>query len=344
MALTLTQIEMARTKYATKFDEDFQQLRARVQPYTTVETGVEGERWEFPVIGGTEMREYHDTRHVIEEDDVNFEKRSMRKRKHYNAIPISKDEVADMMNLDYTFARITKAQVAACQRSMDMTALGVVWDKALKKYRLKTSADGGYLGGILGTNYAGEGGLTLKELDLAYTGANLVPVDFTTDGTGVSENLAGTIVDKILFVKQRLEELDVFDPTLKGSINVAISPFVKRLLALYEVRNNADYAFAKLGESGETTFNEYLGVNFIVTNMLPTMTTEDKLGNQIENARMCCVWLSNRVGFGMWKKTEFEMLPVVDKVDVRYRQLVTAHMGCARKDEKSVFVMPMVES
>lgn len=85
-------------------------------------------------------------------------------------------------------------------------------------------------------------------------------------------------------------------------------------------------------------------MNFIVTNMLPTMTTENKLGNQIENARMRCLWLSNRVGFGMWKKTEFEMLPVTDKVDVRYRQPVTAHMGRARKDEKSVFVMPMLES
>ncbi len=182
MALDLTQLEMARTKYGTMFDVEFQQLRSRVQPYTTLESEVAGERYEIPRISDTHMSEYSDTRHDIEESDMTFDKRSMRYRKFYNAISISEDEVDDMMNLDYTFSRVKSAQVAAAARKMDEIALGVIRDGTT--YRLKTAADGGYMGGILGTNYKGDGGLTTVDLDYAdYDGANLVPVDYKTEGT-----------------------------------------------------------------------------------------------------------------------------------------------------------------
>ena len=345
----LTQREMMRTKFHDQYESEFQQLSTRVQQYTTIQTGMEGERFEFPIIGGTEMKEYSDTRHVIEESDVRFAKRSMRYRKFYNAISISKDEVRDMGRYEYTLAHIKQQQIAAAKRKIDEVALGVIKDASTKKYRLKTEADGGYLGGILGTNYAGEGGLTLKNLDLTYASfkagkGNLVPVDYATSGTGVDKAFAGTFLDKLGYVRRRLEELDVFDPTDPESLIVCISPAVKQLICALEMKLNRDYGFSTLGEAGSTTYLSKTGFTWVVSNMLPTMNTENKSGGAVENARMCCAWLKNRIGFGVWDDMEYIIQDVTDKVDVRERSLATGYFGCGRKDEDSVFVLPELET
>ncbi len=356
MALPYSQIEMTRTKYEEMFDVEFQQTRSRVEPYTTVKTDCYGESVEWARMSGTDFLEYAGTRQDIVDSDITFDKRRIFKRKAHNSIPISRDEVADMQKLNYTFERVKTQQVAAAARWFDMVALGVTpimkRDSngklvATRKCRLKTASDPGFCGGILGINYKGEGGLTQTSLDLSYVngvaGKNLVPVDFTTTGTGVSSNIAGTFFDKFYYIKQMLEESEAYNDTESGQICVAISPFVKRILSEYEVSLNHDYGYGKMGENGGTTYNSHLGANFIVSNMLPQMNTTDMNNEAVNYCRMCCAWLKNRVGFGVWKNTEYELVLEPRKIDVRYRQLAVGHVGCTRLDEDTVFVMPMDE-
>lgn len=349
MALDKTTIEMVRNKYSTEWDRDWQQLTERVKPYTTIDPRVAGKYYEFPRIGSTEVREYSDTRQDVQFDDLHFGKRGMRYRKFYNAIPLSIDEVDDMMDLDYSFGEIKRQQVSAAARFMDEVALGVVKDATSGKYRLKQASDGGFLGGILGTNYAGDDGIDSVDLDLTYASyqagnGNLIPVDYKTTGTGVSKNLAGTFLDRLLFVKRRLEEKDIFNGTEKGEICVAISPAIKQALRSLEIAVNNDYGFNKLGEAGNATYNESLNITFIVTNMLPLMDTEDKNGSSVTDARMCCAWLRNRIKFGNWRSTEFSMKDINNKVDMDNYLRVRGKAGCGRMDEDSVFVLPELET
>lgn len=349
MAVDKTQLEMVRNKYGTEWDHDWQQLTERVRPYTTPEPRVAGKYFEFPRIGTTEAKEYNDTRHKVEFSDLTFDKRGMRYRKFYNAIPLSIDEADDMMDLDYNFARIKEAQKPAAARFMDAIALGVVKDATTGKWRVKDkSGDQGFCGGILGPNYGGDDGTDKFNLDTTYASylnrtGNLIPVDYATTGTGVAKNFAGTFIDRLAYAKRLLEEKEVFNGVEKGEICVAISPAVKQLLQSLEIRLNHDYGFNKLGEAGNSTYNESLNITFLVTNMLPTMDTENKDGTAITGARMCCAWLRSRIKFGAWRDTTFTMKDVDDMVDVDNYLRVKGKAGCGRMDEDTVFVLPEVE-
>lgn len=350
MALTMTQIQMARRKYATQFLNDFEQLTTRVRPYmSTLGEAPRGEYYEFPEVGGTEVREYTGTRVTMTEDDLRFGKRGIRYRKFYNVIPISIDEQMDMMDLDYNFGVVKQKQLAAAARFIDATALGVIKDATTGKWRLKTAADGGFLGGILNDGYKGDGGLTVDPLDLTIASykkgeGNLIAVDYKTSGTGVAEALAGTFYDRLQYGIRRLEELEVFNGTEKGEICCAISPAIKQMLISLEMAVNKDYGFSKLGNAGTATYNDALNITFVVTNMLPLMDTEKTTGAAVKGARMCAMWLKNQVCFADWRRTEFTLKDVNDKVDVDHKLRVRGACGAGRKDSVSTLILPEVES
>ena len=350
MALTKTQIDMARQKYATQFLDDFEQLSSRVRPYmSTLGDAPRGNYYEFPEVGGTEVREYTGTRVTMQEDDLLFGKRGIRYRKFYNVIPISIDEQMDMMDLDYNFAIVKKKQLAAAARFIDATALGVIKDTTTGQWRLKTKADGGFLGGILNTGYKGNDGTEEDPLDLSIESykkgqGNLIAIDYKTTGTGVSENIAGTFVDRLYYGKRRLEELEVFDGTEQGEICCAISPAIKQMLISLEIHANKDYGVSKLGDAGSTTYNNALNINFVVTNMLPTMDTVKTNGTAVKGARMCAMWLKNQVCFADWRKTSFTLKDVNDKADVDHKLRVRGVVGAGRKDSISTLILPELES
>lgn len=350
MALTFTQIQMARQKYAKQFLDDFEQLTARIRPYmSTLGDAPRGNYYEFPEVGGTEVREYTGTRVTMQEDDLLFGKRGIRYRKFYNVIPISIDEQMDMMDLDYNFSVVKQKQLAAAARFVDSVALGVIKDATTGKWRLKTKEDGGFLGGILNTGYKGDDGTEEDPLDLSIESykqgrGNLIAVDYKTTGTGVSANIAGTFVDRLYYGKRRLEELDVFNGTEKGEICCVISPAVKQMLLTLEIRNNKDYGFSKLGDAGSATYNDALNITFVVSNMLPTMDTEKINGTAVKGARMCAMWLKNQVCFADWRKTDFTLKSVDDKVDVDHKLRVRGVFGAGRKDSISTLILPEIES
>lgn len=343
MALTNSELEMVRQKFSTEWQHDREQLNERVKPFMTQVTGVEGEYYEVPYIGGTEMKEYTDTRVPMQDSRLLMGKRGMRYRKYYNYIEVSIDEQDDMMNLETSWGLIKQKQKAAAGRMVDMVGLGVVKDG--NAYRLKTEADGGFCGGILGINYTGDGGLTKSELDLSYPTeskrTNLIPVDYATTGTGVSDNFGGTLYDRIGYLKRILSEMDAFDSTSPGEICVAISPAEKQLLAAYEVGLNKDYGFGKLSETG-ATYNEHLNVTFLVTNMLPKMNTETKTGTAVNNCTMCAAWLRSQVGFGTWRDASWTLKTVNGMVDVDNGLRVKGKCGAMRFRDDAVYVLPVV--
>lgn len=345
MALTLTELDMVRQKLSTDWKHDWEQLHERVKPFMTQVTEVEGEYYESPFIGGTEMREYTGSRVKMEESRLHMDKRGMRYRKYYDYIEVSVDEQADMMNIETSWGLIKGKQKAAACRMTDMVALGVMKDKDTGLYRLKKATDGGFCGGILGINYGGEGGLVQKELDLTYPTenkrTNLIPVDYATTGTGVSHNFGGTLYDRIGYLKRILSELDAFDNTSPGDICVAISPAEKQLLSAYEVGLNKDYGFSKLNETG-ATYNEHLNVTFLVTNMLPKMDTVNKANVAVEGCTMCAAWLRSQVGFGTWDDASWTMKQVNNKVDVDYGLRVKGKCGAMRFRDDAVYVLPVI--
>lgn len=345
MNLTKTELEMVRQKLATEWQHDWEQLYERVKAYMTQVTDVAGEYYEVPYIGGTEMNEYNGSRVTMQDSRLNYGKRGMRYRKYYNFIKVSIDEQADMMDLETSWGLIKEKQKAAAAREVDAIGLGVIKDAETKQYRVKTAADGGHLGGILGTNYGGDGGLTQYNLNLEYptegTFTNLIPIDYATTGTGVSTNFAGTLYDRFGYVKRVLSELDAFDSTNPGELCLAISPAEKQLLSAYEVGLNKDYGFSKLAENG-ATYNEFLNMTILVTTMLPKMNTVDKNGSAINDCTMCCAWLKSQVGFGTWKGAEWTLKDVNDHVDVDHGLRVRGKAGAMRFRDDAVFVLPTI--
>lgn len=338
---------MVRQKLDTAWKHEWEQQHERVKPFMTQVPDVAGEYYEVPYIGGTDMIEYTGSRVPMEESRLNYGKRGMRYRKFYNFITTSIDEIDDMMNLEMSWNLIREKQRPAVSRCVDMTALGVT-KSADGKYVLKTEEnDEGYMGGILGTNYTGQGGLQKSNLVLTYPTAgggftNLIPVDYATTGTGVSTNFAGTLYDRIGYIKRKLAELDAFDSTSPGDICVAISPAEKQLLSAYEVGLNKDYGFSKLNETG-ATYNEFLNVTFIVTNMLPEMDTVNKAGGAVKGARMCAAWLRSQVGFGTWRDAEWTLKDVPGMVEVDHGLRVRGKCGAMRFRDDAVFVLPVVQ-
>lgn len=346
--LANTIIEMARVKYAQKWQHEWEQLASRVQPLTTILTDAppKGVYWEFPQIGGTDVHEYTDGRADMVTDQLRFGKRGMKQRKFYNSIDLCIDEVDDLLDLEYNFELIKGKQKAAAARFIDMITLGT--KKGDSEYVVKTTDDEGFAGGILGPGYSGEDGSTITQLDLSYDGfrngtGNLIPIDYATSGTLVAKNYAGTIFDRVGYMLRRLEEMDAFDGSAPGDLCLAISPAVKQMMNAYEAVQNRDYGFSKLVQ-GVPTFNSSLNATVVVTNMLPKMDTEDKSGGAVTGARMCCAWLKSQVGFGMWKDTEWTLKDVPNKIAVDHALRVRGKAGCARLRDDAVFVLPVLET
>ena len=351
MAIELTKelIDLAHTKYATLWEQDWQQTTSRLTPYVTEIPSPQGKYYRFPRIGGTEMHEY-----VSNEESVKFDKLAVgdfgfKPRKFHNEIPLNDDDNLEAYDLMFNLETIRHAQIPAVSRFTDEVIIGSVKDKNTGKYRLKTSEDGGNGGGILGLSYSGEDGSTSHALDLTVESfkrrtGNLVPIDYATSGTGVSEILAGTIVDRMKYIVRRLSENEAFNSVDPSELCLLISPAVAQVLSSLELSINRDYPIGDLGDIGRPVFNRAIGATIIQTNMLPTMDTQTIAGGTVTGARMCCAYLKSQIGFGRWRSTEFRIKDINDKVAMDYYVRVRGAAGCGRKRDDAVFVLPVLES
>lgn len=351
MAITLSQdlIDLAHTKYMPLWNEDWQQAKSLLLPWVTEIAGCEGPYVRFPRIGGTDVKEYSSNSADIVKSSLKHGTYGFKKRKFYNAIDLNDDDTAEAYDLMFNLDTIRKQQRKAAERFMDEVILGVVKDSSTGKYRLKTSADGGYLGGILNTGYAGDDGSTTSSLDLTYAGftagtGNLVPVDYASTGTGVSTLMKGTVVDRMQYAVRKLAENEAYNAVDPSELVFLISPAVAQAIRMLEVSVNHDYEIGDIGEFGRPVFNKAIGATIVQTNMLPTMDTEDKEGEDVEGCRMCVAFLKSQVGFGRWRDTEFRIKEESKKVAVDYFLRVRGAFGAGRVRNDAVYVVPILES
>lgn len=342
-------IALAHTKYATQWEHDWTQTDSRLLSHVSIIPDPQGKYYRFPRLGGTEMHEYTSNEESVSFDKLKVGDFGFKPRKFHNEIPLNDDDNAEaydlMMNLDL----IRQKQAAGAARFTDEVIIGVIKDKTTGKYRPKTSADGGNRGGIIGCSYTGDDGSTSNELDLTYESfnnhtGNLIPIDYATSGTGVSTILAGTIIDRMKYAVRRLSENEAFNSVDPSELCLIISPAVAQVVSSLEMSINRDYAIGDLGDIGRPVFNRAIGATIIQSNMLPTMTTEDKNGTTINDARMCCAYLKSQIGFGRWRNTEFRIKEINDKVAMDYYVRVRGMAGCGRKRDDAVFVLPVLES
>lgn len=351
MSIELTKklIDLAHTKYATKWEHDWTQTESRLIPYVSEIANPQGKYYRFPRLGDTEMHEYVSNEESVSFDHLKVGDFGFKPRKFHNEIPLNDDDTLEAYDLMFNLDLIRQKQATAAARFMDEVILGTLKDKTTGKYRLKTAADGGNRGGILGCSYSGEDGSESHELDLTYESfnnhtGNLIPIDYATSGTGVSEVLAGTVIDRMKYAVRRLAENEAFNSVDASELCLVISPAIAQVLGSLEMSINRDYAIGDLGDIGRPVFNRAIGATIIQSNMLPTMDTTNKAGTAINGARMCVAYLKSQIGFGRWRSTEFRIKDINDKVAMDYYVRVRGAAGCGRKRDDAVFVLPILES
>lgn len=370
MNLTGGQETQYRTKWDTKWHFGFQQEASKFKPFVTVRTDMEGEKVKSSYIGGLNVHEYTGTRERNEVSDIKFGNRIGTQRKFAEMVPLSLDEKMNMEKADYSLGLIETQMRKACGPFMDMVALGLMHTTSaapvgdiLPGYNNAATITGyqlplsGRKGGILGINTKLDANGDEQDATLDYSrsivdgvvtdGRNLVPVDYSTSGVGVSANVAGTFIDKGNYIIRKLTEMDVLSSDHTGATNLvyAITPAVQQLLSTYEVGLNRDYGMSVLGDG---SYNKFLRATVMVSNMLPTIKTkrvkQGASGIELEevDAVACCAWLKDHVEFLVWRDTQFQIVDTSSQykeVDnaVKCRGIV----GCQRLNDDTVFVLPM---
>lgn len=370
MNLTGGQETQFRTKWDTKWHFTFQQEVSKLTPFVTVRSDVSGEKIKSSWVGPLSIHEYTGTRQKNEVSDLKFGNRLGVKRKFSEMVPISRDEQMDMDRADYNLGLIQTQMKKGLGPFTDMVVLGLEHTTSaapvgtilpgynnaatITGYQLPAS---GRKGGILGTNTKEDANGDEQDAKLDYSrsivdgvdtiGRNLIPVDYSTSGVGVSQNFAGTFLDKMGLLVRKYQEMDVLptDHTGANDLVVAITPAIQQLLHAYEVGLNRDYGCSVLGDG---SFNKFLQATVMVSTMLPTITTKKvKVGAetlQLEDvsAVACCAWLKSHVELLQWKNTEFDILDVKHLYkDVDYAVKVRGQVGCQRLNDDTVFVLPM---
>ena len=315
---------MMRTRFETQFITLIQQDESLLKQFVTLHPNCRGKAVELPYRGNTKMREYKDRFQKVEWDEIKFGKRTIRPRKFFNAIPLEEDDKIDLDTLTFSVADIMTEQRAAFARTMDEVILGVIEDQTTGLYRVRTQEDG-VCGGVLGINYVGDDGSAVENLNPK----NIIPVDYCNKGT---KTPAGMLIDKIAHLCTIYRQNSVFKINRGEEVVVAISPLQHEEMVLWEQSMNKNYGFQSL-TNGEV--NQFLGVKFLITNMLPV----DAEGN-----RMCVAWLKSRVKFGTWKDATFRVDPRNEYIGVREQVLIKAACGATRLDNENVFLMPCKES
>lgn len=302
-----------RTKFTSIWEAVMQQDTSILESYVTIMQNCSGEKIEVPYLGPTELNERTQRFQKIEFTEPLTGKRQMKPFQFEKFIGLSTDDKMFMDTLELTSHQLIEQQRKAAARVRDMVILGVKRG-AGNTYVIRDGSNGEKTGGILAPNYTGDGGTTLTPFDPSM----VVPADFKMSGTKES---AGMLIEKIIEGKRMLESNESHHEGSGDTICVAITPRQKAQMLMWDQSQNGQYGFQALTHG---KINQMLGVNFLVTNMLPV----DADGN-----RICPMWLKSRVILGVWENPQFR----IDKLE-SYHDAVQVGVSCAfgacRKGEK----------
>lgn len=313
MDINLPLIDQYRTKFTQIWTAVLQQDASILEPYVTVQPGCRGKSVELPYLGKTELNERKQRLQKIEWEELVTGKRQMKPRQFEKFVPLSTDDPMFMDTLQLTSHQIVAEYRKAAARMRDAVILGVNEDKD-GKITIRTSTDG-VVGGIFAPNYTGNDGATLTPFDDART----VAADFKMAGT---KTAAGMILDKIVEAKRLMETNHAWNESSGDTLCMAITPRQKAEIIMWEQSQNKNFGFSSLVHG---KVNPMLGINFLVTNMLPF----DASGN-----RICPMWCKSKVLLGCWDDMKFRIETRPDYIDA-IQVGVTCAYGSTRKDEES---------
>ncbi len=354
--------EMYRESYEPVLIRNLQQNESVIKPYARILSGCKGESRVMSSIGDTKLNRRTSRLQRIVRSELPYGERRMLPELFDKALIMSTDDQALKGEFPAKMDDLIVELTAAAARSCDEVLLGTIYDDDINDYIIKqhdsisdTAEDGspyegGTTGGIFGDAYAGKNGTIKKPLPLQpyltgtglaatydlYTGeastpldfkkTNVIPVNWVESGSTNETNLT---LDKILVAITCMETRHAHR---KGDkLCLAITPRQKLEMIRWEEMQNQNYGFQSL-KSGHV--NELLGVNILVTDMLPRVNV-----GTVANphwVRALPMWKQEDICFGVWQDTKCHVTPLdQDYIDV-VQVLLTCGFGAGRKREESV--------
>ena len=317
-------------KYGTKYTgilvRQLQQEHSVLTPHVTIMPNCEGKSVQIDYTGKSEMKRilsaYQDVENPIR---ATFTARQMFAIPFYVPHQFTCDAQTYSNRLKHGIPNIVTEIKAEAQRKKDEVIIGMHLDSSgiYRKTTVSSAASGPYSaligGGILGTNYLGEQGAFLEDLD---NDKNIIHVDYVEGG---SPNESNMTVTKFREGVTRLKKAKAFIPGVTHAVCFMSSSQVRSLSQQLEVTDPGWGVY----DMKEGRLLRLYGVDIVETELLPYMDGSD-------NVRLCPMFIKEHAYFGMWKDLSI-MCDGPGNGRVNYGQVVAQmSMGACRKYLQSV--------
>lgn len=313
-----------------------QKTESALQKYFTKLANPQGKYAEIPYIGAMKSQPQKGRYDKLNRVEPTFWTRGMRPQGFVIPTPLSSDDKVYNNTVDYQIANVITEHRNVFARDLDDVALGVRFmesgefsGKYVKNVTSSTPTDvyNGITGGLLGTNYVGQDGLTLETLDDQKTGEDSFVIDknYVASGTPTASNLT---FDKIKYAIHLLRRSLAYQPG-RTTMVLVINSAMKCALEHYdEYTHNMEYM---LGNMRDGMGQKLLGCQILESECLPYITTGDNKGSQV-----AVLFIKEHAYYGVWD----DMKVRVDPPHPDYRdmsQVVTSYsIGACRKYKNSV--------
>ena len=322
----LTISEKYGTKYTGILARQLQQEHSVLTPHVTIMPNCEGKSMQIDYTGKSEMKRilsaYQDVENPIRDT---FTARQMFAIPFYVPHQFTCDAQTYSNRLKHGIPNIVTEIKAEAQRKKDEVIIGMHLDSSgiYRKTTVSSAASGPYSaligGGILGTNYLGEQGAFLEDLD---NDKNIIHVDHVEGG---SPNESNMTVTKFREGVTRLKKAKAFIPGVTHAVCFMSTSQVRSLSQQLEVTDPGWGVY----DMKEGRLLRLYGVDIVETELLPYMDGSD-------NVRLCPMFIKEHAYFGMWKDLSI-MCDGPGNGRVNYGQVVAQmSMGACRKYLQSV--------
>lgn len=329
MATTESNLSIS-DKYGVKYTgilaRALQQEHSVLTPYVTIMPNCEGKSMQIDYTSKSEMKRilsaYQDVENPIRDT---FTARQMFAIPFYAAHQFTCDAKTYSNRLKHGIPNIVTEIKSEAQRKKDETIIGMYQDSngVYRKTTVTSAASGPYTarigGGLLGTNYLGEQGAVLEDLD---EDKNIIHHDFMESGTKVSTNMT---IGKFREGVDRLKRAKAFVAGVTHAVCLMSSSQLHALSQQLQVMDPGWGVY----DLKEGRLMRLFGVDIVETELLPYMDGSDTV-------RLCPMFIKEHAYFGMWKDLSI-MCDGPGNGRVNYGQVVAdMSMGACRKYLQSV--------
>ncbi|WP_354832391.1 phage capsid protein [Akkermansia muciniphila] len=364
MKIERTIPEMYEKTRTQQLIEELQQKMSVLTPFAQVIHGCNGDMYQLPAIGSTELNRRTQRMQDIVATELKFGLRNMRPQLFEKFLKWSTDDEKFLASLPINATTMVTQLTNAAERVKDDVLLGTCVDldessDTYGEHIIQTPTSimpdaedgspykGGATGGLLGDNYVGKGGYEKEALpqqpyvrgeglittwdeltddfDIDTKKTNVVPVNYTPEGTLTP---SGITIDKLLFAKTCMQARYALNGG--GTLCMGITSQQAFEMMRMEKLQNIDYGFQAL----KTGFvSPLLGIRFLITDSLPLVNVGTASAKKY--VRVCPMWRSEDLIYGIWEDAKFHMRQPDTSIDTLLAG-VTFGMGAARTREETV--------